>query len=762
MKRVDADWVARGVAVIAVLLIAASIGQKIYRLSLPTDGWAFTTGEIGSPDQDRPIYTENLLGRPSPLQPGDRLLAVEGQSFEDILARANRFQLQHPENGQAGSTVQYTVERNQRPVVLDVPLYNWDLGAVLRGFFGVPDVPAALPLAGVGWFVFLRRPRESAARPLLLFSISLLVVNISNAVVGVGLPEMLTPGLLPVAGFFSGWIYAAVMFPSLLLLTLTFPRSKRFVVRWPAPVVALPYGITPTLLVLLGPIATIGWVVTLTMALLSLAALVHSLFAIRDTVGRAQMRWAVSGLVVLIVGFVPMNLGGLGLLGSWQPPPWLEAIWFPGLLLVAALGFAVAILRYHLFDIDLIINRVLVYGSLTSCVVAIYVLVVGYFGTLLDIRGGFVPSLVVTGIVAVLFQPLRGRLQRAVNRLMYGEREEPYRVLARLGQRLESAFDPAATLPTLVQTVAESLKLPYVAISLRWRDTDEDLVAIGAPTTEPMWFPLTYQGELVGQLLVSPRRGEATLAEADRRLLADLARQAGVAVHAVRLTGDLQRSNEDLRAAREHLVSAREEERRRLRRDLHDGLGPALASASLKVGAIRRLLDRDRGAADALLLDLGRDIGATTDDIRRLVYALRPPALDELGLIGAIRERVTQDHTTAADDGGLRVEVDTPESLPPLPAAIEVAAYRIAQEALTNVLRHAHARNASIRLALEADALCLEIVDDGVGISPERKGGVGLRAMRERAEEVGGTFAAEAVHGGGTRIIARLPVAKED
>ncbi|HEV2124242.1 MAG TPA: hypothetical protein VGW38_15905, partial [Chloroflexota bacterium] len=505
------DRVGRAVMVIALLLIAGSIGQKAYRLMLPTDGWAFTTGDIGGPDQDRPIYTRNLLGLSSPLRPGDRLLAVEGQPFEEIVDRAKRFRVRRPQSWRSGATAQYTVERLGRPVVLDVPLAHWSLGSVLRGFFAAPDVLASMLLGAVGWFVFLRRPLEPAARPLLLFSVSLLVVNISNAVVGVGLPEMLAPNLLPIAGFFSGWIFGTVMFPSLLLLTLTFPRPKRFVSRYPLPAVAILYGITPVLLVLFGPVAAIGWLVTLSMALLSLAALAPSFFTVHDPVGRAQVRWAVLGLVVMLVGFIPMNLAGFGLWPS--PPSWVEAIWFPGLLSAVALGFGVAILRYRLFDIDLIINRLLVYGGLTACVVAIYVLVVGYFGSLLGVEG-VVPSLVVTGIVAVLFQPLRERFQRAVDRLLYGDREEPYQVLARLGQRLEGTIEPSAVLPTLVQAIAESLRLPYVAIVLGSTGTNEHTVATGTPTMKPERFTLNYQREIVGQLLVSPRRGEATLSEA--------------------------------------------------------------------------------------------------------------------------------------------------------------------------------------------------------------------------------------------------------
>jgi signal transduction histidine kinase len=310
-------------------------------------------------------------------------------------------------------------------------------------------------------------------------------------------------------------------------------------------------------------------------------------------------------------------------------------------------------------------------------------------------------------------------------------------------------------LPAVAETVAKALKLPYVAISLRDAGQLSIAASYGAPTQDSLRLPIVYQAEALGELLVAPRgRGDAWT-QADRHLLDELARHVGIAAHAVQLTGELRRSNAHLRAARERLVTTREEERRRLRRDLHDGLGPSLAALTLKVGAARRLLARDPGAADALLAELTGDIETTVADIRRLVYDLRPPTLDELGLIGAIREHATQGR---ADE--LYVSVEAPDRLPPLPAAVEVAAYRIAQEALTNVIRHAHAQTCCIRLSLD-DMLQLEISDDGVGLAAERRAGVGLTAMRERASELGGTCLVEARAAGGTRVLARLPLTQE-
>jgi signal transduction histidine kinase len=219
--------------------------------------------------------------------------------------------------------------------------------------------------------------------------------------------------------------------------------------------------------------------------------------------------------------------------------------------------------------------------------------------------------------------------------------------------------------------------------------------------------------------------------------------------HAVRLTADLRRS-------RERLVAAREEERRRLRRDLHDGLGPQLASLTLKLDAARNLLAHDPAAADALLVELKDQTQTAIADIRRLVYDLRPPALDQLGLVPALREHAL----TRKALNGLQIAVEASEPWPALPAAVEVAAYRIVLEALTNVERHARARRCVVRLTLD-DALQLEIADDGVGLSPGYQAGVGLTSMRERAAELGGSCTIESASDGGTRVLARLPLVRE-
>jgi signal transduction histidine kinase len=438
-------------------------------------------------------------------------------------------------------------------------------------------------------------------------------------------------------------------------------------------------------------------------------------------------------------------------------------------VLLVPLSIGLAVARYRLWASDLLVNRTLVYGALTASVIALYVLIVGTLSILLAVHRGMLITLVAIGVIAALVQPLRVRLQRGVNRLLYGERDDPYQVLSHLGRHLEEILAPEAVLPVVVETVARALKLPYVAVALRQERGPEVVAARGTPVAAPIVLPLVYQQEPVGQLLLAPRAGSDRLSPADERLFAVLTRQVAVAVHAAELSAAAVRLTGELRQARTRLVTLREEGRRRLRRDLHDGLGPALACIALQAETARDLVQSDPAQAEAALTDLAAQAQAAIADIRRVVYELRPPALDDLGLVGAVRAHACRLHQQA-----LCLRVDTPEDLPPLPAAVEVAAYRIVQEALTNVVRHAAARTCTVRLRLDgalSDAdgaacacgtLCVEVIDDGCGLPAVRQAGVGLQSMRERAAELGGVCVIEAAATGGTRVAARLPIVLPD
>jgi signal transduction histidine kinase len=552
--------------------------------------------------------------------------------------------------------------------------------------------------------------------------------------------------LFPTGRFVPGWTRWVTLAYLACQLPFSVPSNWPFsMVRWP-------------------PLLFASVILGLTLPLV-IAQLYRYRF-VSTALERQQTKWIVFG----------MTLGFLADMANLLPPLVVPALRQPGsahvlytvfsegtlvlfLLVPLAIGFAV--LRYRLWDIDALINRTLVYGLLSACVIGLYILVVALLGTLLSQLGNLFISLLATGLVAVVFHPLRERLQQAVNRLMFGERDDPYRILLRLGSRLEATLSTDSVLPTIVETVAQALKLPYAAISWgQGASSCEPVVAASyGRAGERQAFvrvPLTYRQEQVGELWLAPRGTSEDLTPADQRLLHDLAHQVGVAVHAVRLTADLQRLTRDVQRSRERLVLAREEERRRLRRDLHDGLGPRLAGLTLKLETARNRLAHDP-LADTLLSDLIARTQEAVADIRHLVYALRPPALDELGLIPALQEQVLQ----YSDQGPHEIDIDleAPEHLPPLPAAVEVAIFRIAQEALTNVVRHSHASRCVVRLALHEQErlLELEIEDNGRGLAPKRSAGVGLASMRERAEELGGTCEVKQRPIGGTCVQVRLP-----
>ena len=506
-------------------------------------------------------------------------------------------------------------------------------------------------------------------------------------------------------------------------------------------------------------------------------AQVYRYFRLASPVERQQLKWVVLGLAVWVFtafALLPLDALLTSRAAGMDPARALLLSVIPDTIFQVTLLFipvsiAISVLRYRLWDIDIIINRTLVYGALTGVIIIAFVILVGFLSVLVQSSGNTIIAIVATGLVALLFNPLRQRLQRGVNHLMYGERDDPYVALSRLGRRLEASLTPEAVLPTVVTTVRDVLRLPYVAIYLQYDSQGYKIVAESASPTmrivggriivpgmnrEGRCIPLIHQGETVGYIVLGPRAPNEAFSSTDLRLLDDLAPQVGVAVHTVRLTADLQRS-------REQLVLAREEERRRLRRDLHDGLGPQLAGLALKLETLRNRL-RDDPLADSLLADLAKRTQDATADIRHLVYELRPPTLDELGLVSALRESVAQFTHQGCND--LMITFDAPERLPQLPAAVEVAVYRIAQEAVTNVIRHAEARTCFVRLGLDESAgyLCLEVQDDGKGLLTKRRAGVGLNSMRERAEELGGTFKVTPVPTGGTLLTARFPCRVND
>jgi signal transduction histidine kinase len=440
---------------------------------------------------------------------------------------------------------------------------------------------------------------------------------------------------------------------------------------------------------------------------------------------RRQLLWLLLALLLMLV-----------VLGVWGPlVPGLAVL---NLLVIALvpISMMIAVLRYQLLDIRLVLSRAVLYTLLTAAVVAGYLLLVAAADMTLRREAGLGTSVVATLVIALGFDPVRQRLQRLVDRALYGDRSDPVRAVTRMGEQLTAGDQRDVS-----QVVTAALRLPYAAVHAdgnQWADS-------GTPPERLESVPLRYRGVDVGDLVVGVRVGQRSLTRADRSVLELLAGPLAVAVHATTLSADVQRS-------RQRIVGAREEERRRLRRDLHDGLGPVLTGIAFQAEAARNLVRSDPGRAEELLAALRAEAAESIDVVRRMAYALHPPALADLGLAGALRRQVEQLHT-----GSPVVTLHVPETLPRLPAAVEVAAYRIAVEALTNAIRHAGAQSVSIRLHVDG-ALEIAVGDDGAAAASWRPG-VGLTSMRERAAELGGSVQAAPGRAGG-HVLARLPLAE--
>ena len=467
---------------------------------------------------------------------------------------------------------------------------------------------------------------------------------------------------------------------------------------------------------------------------------------------RQQTKWVLFGFalwtIYIVISTYPYFY--LTSLPPGSPLPWWTSISTLGWWLstcILPVTMTIAVTRSRLWNIDVVINRTLVYGALTAATMTLYVIVVGTLGNLLQIGNSTFIAFLTTGLVAILFQPIRDHLQRGVNRMMYGERDNPVSVLSKLGDQLEHTGSPEDALSGITQTVAQTLKLPYVAIELG--GNNEVAASFGIPKRDVIRLAMQYQTETSGYLVVAHRSPGESFSTTDQSLLENIAHQAGAAAHAAKLTADL-------RISRQRLVTAREEERRRIRRDLHDGLGPQLASQTLTLTAARRLLREEPQAADELLSEAIKHAQAATDDVRRVVYELRPPALDDLGLIGAI-----QAHVHKLESGGLHIDLDIPDQLPTLPAAVEVACYLIIQEALANVIRHSGSDYCKVSLSINGE-LHIEISDTGQGISPDHQPGVGLNSMRQRVSELDGKILIKSTPKGGTNIIVDLPLRMDE
>lgn len=617
-----------------------------------------------------------------------------------------------------------------------------------------------LPLVVTGGVVAARRPRLALGWQLLIAGAGAVIADALGSLVLNGILSG-TAAAWAVTCAWPGWVVSA---PGLLgLALLRVPTGRLLSPRWrPVEMVGV-LGLVLVLLAgLLGPWPDQGVAGGLDnpLEVEALAGLLPAVFApgyllvvvatafgaaslvVRyrggDPQVRAQLTWVVVAAVVAAAALV---VAGVLQLLAPLPVPVVDLLTAPVLVLLP-IALGVAVLRHGALDVEVALSRTLVYAPLASGVVLLGVVPVVVLGRLLPPGYGNVPAVVAVALVAAALEPARARLQRAARRLVYGRAEEPFAVVRGLGERLSVTDDLDEVADGLLELLTEDLRLPFVEVLV-------DGVAprrSGSCSTAVQDVTLQHGQHTYGLLRV----GGVRLDAGTGRLVRHVAQTSALTLAALT-------AMTELRAARAAAVGAREEERRRLRRDLHDGLGPALTGVTFTLQALRNRLvaaDSLAGRDEELLKLATEQVGQCVEGLRRAVHDLRPAALDELGLTEAVRRQAG----ALAAGAEMGIEIRGVPSGTALPAAVEVAAYRVAVEGVTNAVRHADARRVEVDLALSDDALVVTVADDGRGgVDVARPGGVGLAAVRERVSELGGTAHVES-RPGRTVLRAALPL----
>jgi signal transduction histidine kinase len=483
---------------------------------------------------------------------------------------------------------------------------------------------------------------------------------------------------------------------------------------------------------------------------------------------RLQLRWLVTAAsIVAILYTVALLIGFSGVWGGSDQPAWMTllqnvAVFSFGLIPIA---IGVSVLRYHLFDIDVVINRALLVGVLAVFITVVYVAVVVGVGALVGSRADPILSAAAAAIVALAFQPVRRRAQRFADRLVYGERAAPYEVLSEFSERLGNAYANEDLLPRMARALAGGTGAVRADVWVRIGDqlvsegrwpqdaevlppievTDEDAGDVSA--TE-MREPIRHQGDLLGALSIVKRPGESITPTEDK-LVRDLASQAGLVMRNVALTEQLMDHIDQLRASRQRLVHAQDEERRKLERNLHDGAQQQLVALSVKLRLAEGLVDRDTEKTKAMLAALQTETGQAIEDLRDLARGIYPPLLADKGLVAALEAQ--------ARKGSVATSVEA-ANVARYPQQVEAAVYFCALEALNNVAKYSGASSARVRLAQMNGDLTFEVSDDGSGFDTGRTSyGTGLRGMVDRVEAIGGALEIRSAPGTGTSVVGRIP-----
>ena len=589
-------------------------------------------------------------------------------------------------------------------------------------------------------------------------------------------------------GTWSGWIYflgiGFVVLVLLLFPTGSLPSRRWRPVAWAAGIAMVAWALgnsfapvsvssgSPSPLGVAGPagrvFAFLGGVSGPLLVAAGLAAIVSLAFRYRraGTVEREQLKWLVyaGGLIAAAVLAVIL-IGSIGPGGDTVNN--LQNALTSGAVALVPIAIGIAIFRYHLYDIDVVINKTLVYGSLAVFITGVYVAIVVGLGSLAQrgARPSLALSIAATAVVAVAFQPVRAWVQRLANRLVYGRRATPYQVLADFAGRMAGAYAAEDLLPRMARILAEGTAATRADVWLKGGEQFHDGAAWppDAPLLPPARataadvpaypgadriLPVRYQGEVLGALSVAKRPGEA-LTPTEDRLLTDLASQVGLVLKNAGLRVQLLARLEEIRASRLRLVAAQDSERRRIERNIHDGAQQQLVALAIKLSITESMIGTDTEGERELLAELRGDAAGAVEDLRDLARGIYPPLLAGEGLVAALeaQARKAAVPTSVTADGVGRYPQD-----------VEAAVYFCVLEALQNVAKYADATRAEVKLTGSGHGLRFEVTDDGAGFDPRSRGyGTGLQGMADRLHAHGGSLDVRSAPGAGTAIAGRLP-----